>query len=118
MAGLARQVLASAARSSSGASSAIDLARRGGTKIALTVHVTAVGGDNDETLDLSVEWSHDGINFAAAEPADSFNQILQTAGAPQRVAKAFDIKAPQYRIVWTLGGTTPSFTFAVDELVI
>ena len=88
----------------------------GASKINIFIDITAVGGDADETLDLSVEWSPDlGTTWHTAEPADTFTQILQTAGA-QRVAKQFDVLAPTYRLALDTGGTSPEFTFAVDHV--
>ena len=115
--GSARQaVVASAARTSSGQSSAIDLTRRPGSLMALAVDLTAVGGDADETLDLTVEWSQDATTWFQAETADAFTQLTQPGGATS-VVKAFTVKAPQYRVVWAIAGTTPTFTFSIDEFV-
>ena len=88
----------------------------GASKINIFIDITAVGGDANETLDLSVEWSPDlGTTWHTADPADTFTQILQTAGA-QRVAKQFDVLAPTYRLALDTEGTTPEFTFAVDHV--
>ena len=88
----------------------------GASKVNIFIDVTAVGGDANETLDLSVEWSPDlGTTWHTADPADTFTQILQTAGA-QRVGKQFDVLAPTYRLALDTAGTTPEFTFAVDHV--
>ena len=88
----------------------------GASKVNIFIDITAVGGDANETLDLSVEWSPDlGTTWHTADPADTFTQILQTAGA-QRVAKQFDVLAPTYRLALDTEGTTPEFTFAVDHV--
>ncbi len=88
----------------------------GASKVNIFIDITAVGGDANETLDLSVEWSPDlGTTWHTADPADTFTQILQTAGA-QRVAKQFDVLAPTYRLALDTAGTTPEFTFAVDHV--
>ena len=113
---LARNVVASAARTTSGDSGALSLERRNGQKLSLMVDITAVGIDVDETLDLTVEWSHDGTLFAPGETTDVFTQLTQPQGV-QAVVKQFDVKAPQYRVVWTIAGTTPSFTFSIDETI-
>lgn len=108
-----REVLASALRNANGQSALIAL-RGAGRKLALAVDVTAKGADVDETLDLTVEWSFDGgATWTKAETADAFAQIT----AVGRVVKVFDVKAPHYRIAWTVGGTTPEFTFSIDEYV-
>ena len=88
----------------------------GASKVNIFIDITVVGGDANETLDLSVEWSPDlGTTWHTADPADTFTQILQTAGA-QRVAKQFDVLAPTYRLALDTEGTTPEFTFAVDHV--
>lgn len=84
-----------------------------GKSVSLFIDCTAVGGVGP-TLDLSLEWSNDGNSWAAAEPADTFTQIT----AAKKVVKTFARKAAMYRLRWTLGGTTPSFTFSAIEYVI
>lgn len=106
-----RTVVSSAARTTSGNSGAVGVFDPGST-VSLLVDVTAVSGTSP-TLDLSVEWSHDGTTWAAGETADTFGQIT----AAKTTVKAFTAKGPKYRIVWTIGGTTPSFTFAVSQFV-
>lgn len=100
-----REVVASAVRGTNGNSGALRPIHA--RNVALTVDVTAATG----TLDLAIEWSHDGTAWAPGETADAFAQI----GATKKTTKRFDVKAPLYRIVWTVGGVTPSFTFAVHE---
>lgn len=51
----------------------------------------------------------DGTIWSPAATPDTFAQITTTAS----VVKAFTTKAPYYRVVYTIGGTTPSFTFSV-----
>jgi hypothetical protein len=107
-----REVVASAARTSTGTSGTLTLGELG-EDISLLVDVSAVSGTGP-TLDLTVEWSHDGgTTWATADPADAFAQIT-AAGAK---VKAFAVKAPAYRLRWTIGGTTPSFTFSLREYV-
>lgn len=102
-------VVPSATRTATGVSSAISLAVEGDS-LSLLADVTAVSGVGP-TLDLTVEWSHDGTSWAVAEPADSFAQIT----AAKTVAKTFTVKGPMYRVRWAIGGTTPSFTFSVAQ---
>ncbi len=113
-------VVPSGARTASGDSGAI---QAGGKLMPvpakwlnLLVDITAVGADGDETMDIEVQWSHDGgATWASADGTpDTFGQMTQPEGA-QSVIKQFTMKAPHYRIVWTLGGTTPSFTFSISE---
>lgn len=105
----AREVAALEERTTSGTSEAISLEPLGET-LYLMVSVAAVTG-RSPTLDLSVEWSHDGSVWAVADN-DTFRQITQ---ADTQVIKGFNIKAPLYRVRWVLDGASPSFTFSVGE---
>jgi len=97
----------SAARTTSGNSGALRL-DPSADNVNVAVFVTAVGGTPN--LVLSVEWSNDGTTFAAADVADAMTAITT---AVNRV-KSFPIKGLFVRLVWTITGTTPSFTFSVD----
>lgn len=104
----ATTIVASAARTASGNGDAV---ATNANQINLLVNVTAVAGTTP-TLDLKLQYSHDGgTSWADAEAADTFTQIT----AAKVVAKRFDVKGPHYRVVWTIGGTTPSFTFTISE---
>ena len=103
----AATVVTSAARTTTGTSGGVSTTD---ARLSLLVNVTASSGTTP-TLDLTIEWSHDGTNWAVGQPADSFTQITGTTV----VVKQFTAKAPQYRIRWTIGGTTPSFTFTISE---
>lgn len=81
----------------------------GNTPILL--NVTAVSGTLP-TMDLAMEWSADGVTWFPGQPADTFTQVT----AVVKVCKAFVTKGPHFRIVWTIGGTTPSFTFTVQAV--
>lgn len=106
-----RQV-SSAARIANGDSGSRDPGEQGNT-LHLLVDVTAASGGTP-SLALSVEWSSDGTNFATPDgTADTFTAITGVA----RKVKSFARRAPFYRIVWAITGTTPSFTFSVDEYV-
>jgi hypothetical protein len=104
-------VVASAARTTSGNSGVINPSGDGET-INFNVRVTAASGTSP-SLALSVEWSNDATNFAVPETADTFTAITTTV---ERV-KTFERKAKFYRLVWTITGTTPSFTFQIYEYV-
>lgn len=100
----------SAARTTTGNSGA--QASEKGLQMNLLVEVTAASGTSP-TLLFSVEWSMDGTNFGQVDTtADAFASI--TTG-PTRTIKQFPIRAPFYRLVWTIGGTTPSFTFQATK---
>lgn len=76
--------------------------------VNVLVLVTAVSGTPN--LVLSVEWSTDGVNFAAGDTADAFAAITTAVNR----AKSFPVKAPFLRLVWTITGGTPSLTFSCD----
>lgn len=42
--------------------------------------------------------------------------ISAYAAATGAKVKQFTIKAPYYRVVWTIAGTTPSYTFTIHTL--
>lgn len=105
-------VVTSAARTTTGNSAAIACEK--GLQVNLLVEVTAASGTTP-TLLFSVEWSMDGTNFGQVDTtADAFASI--TTG-PTRTIKQFPVRAPFYRLVWTIGGTTPSFTFQASRYV-
>ena len=83
-----------------------------GEWLTVLVAVTAVSGTTP-TLDLKVQWSFDGVAFSDAETPDSFTQIIGV----KSVVKQFTAKGPFYRIVYTVAGTTPSFTFSASTYV-
>jgi hypothetical protein len=101
-------VVASAARTTTGNSAALTPGHVG-ESLALLLDITAVAGTPN--LVLSVEWSNDATNWAVPEVADAFAAVTT---AVKRV-KVFERKAMFYRVVWTITGTTPSFTFSVWE---
>jgi hypothetical protein len=79
-----------------------------GDVLSLLLDVTAASGTTP-SMTVNVEWSMDGIAFAPAETADTFTAVTATG----RKVKTFSVKAPSFRVVWTISGTTPSFTFSV-----
>lgn len=106
-------VSASSAKTTTGNSSRMALGYEAGANLNLLADITAVSGVTP-TLDLSVEWSHDGgTTWAVAEAADTFSQVT----AAKTVVKQFAVKGPDYRVKWTIAGTAPSFTFSVRAYV-
>ena len=102
-------VVASAARTTSSNSGSFDADE---SQLNILVDVTAASGVGP-TLDLSVLWSNDGTNFAAADgTADTFAQITVAT----KKVKRFAVKGAFCRVDWAVAGTTPSFTFAVSAL--
>lgn len=110
--GVVRDVVTSAARTTTGQSSAIECDR--GERACVVLDVTAQSGTTP-TLDVSVEWSADGTTWAVGDPADAFTQIAAATGTK---AKSFTVKAPFYRLKWTIAGTTPSYTFSIRDFVV
>lgn len=104
--------VASAARTTTASSPAIQVVDLGDT-LTVFVDVTAQSGTTP-TLNISVEWSHDGATFFTSDPPDAFTQI---AAATPKVCKNFTIKAIWYRITWTLAGTSPNYTFQTHEYI-
>jgi hypothetical protein len=75
----------------------------------LQVDITAVSGT--PSMVLEVQWSMDGTNFASTETPDVF-AALTTTGSK---IKTFPVRAPIWRLVWTISGGTPSLTFAATR---
>jgi hypothetical protein len=97
-------VVPSAARTTSGNSSAIPV--HAGT-LGIGLAVTAVSGTSP-SMTVNIEWSYDGTNFAVGETTDGFAAIT----ANKVTNRAVTVRAPYYRLAWTITGTTPSFTFS------
>lgn len=92
-----------AAHTASGTGDAVELGPF--TTLRLVVTTSAVSGTTP-TLDLTVETSHDGSTWR------SHGTLAQiTATGTQR--KSFGGLDRYARLAWTVGGTTPSFTFGV-----
>lgn len=75
--------------------------------IRAQLNVTAASGTTP-TLDVTIEDTLDGTTF------QTVGTFAQKTGTGREV---IDIAAPfanRLRIVWTIGGTSPSFTFQVD----
>lgn len=94
---------ASAARTATANGSSFELGDRG--VICLKLDVTAASGTSP-TLDVSIETSEDGTTWRSL---GAFAQ--KTAAGAER--KSFAGCDRFVRPVFTIGGTTPSFTFSV-----
>ena len=86
---------------------------RAQTELVLFLDVTAHAGTSP-TLDVSVEWSMDGVKFAIPAAAQAFAQVLEVDLAQVLVVP---VLGTSYRLVYDLEGTSPSYTFTVRELV-
>jgi hypothetical protein len=108
----AREIVASAARTTNGDSGAvIPAVGRAADTVSIMIRATAIVGT--PSLAISIEWSMDGVNFAPGDPVDTMTAIT---AAVSRI-KVFEAKAPYYRVVWGITGGTPSITFSVWEWV-
>lgn len=111
-------VVSSAARTTSGQSSAID--NESAVGALFIVDVSSVSGTSP-TLDVSIEaqdpasgaWvtiatmstiSTTGTNLLTIHPA-----VTESAGR-----KVSDVLPRRFRVAWTIAGTNPSFTFSVS----
>jgi len=98
--------LASAARTTSGNSGAIDLSYA--DDVLVFLNVTAATGTSP-TLDVKVYTvDDDGTEYEIA----AFTQKT----AVGKEAKAISVFGSKLKIGYTIGGTTPSFTFAVTYI--
>ncbi len=86
---------------------------RAQTELVLFLDVTASSGTSP-TLDISVEWSMDGVKFAIPVAAQAFAQALEADLAQVLVVP---VLGTSYRLVYDLEGTSPSYDFTVRELV-
>ena len=80
--------------------------------VSILVAVSAVSGTTPSCT-FTVEWSNDGVNFAQGDTADTFTAITAIGNK----VKDFAIKGVYCRLVWTITGTTPSFTFGATATV-
>lgn len=103
-------VVLSGTRTATDSSPAID-SGPGVADVLVLVHVTAVAGTSP-TLVVSVEQSNDGSSWSAvagsaAPTLNAVGNAVCNAAVSQRFA----------RVVATVGGTTPSFTFRAAAMV-
>ena len=86
---------------------------RAQTELVLFLDVTASAGTTP-TLDISVEWSMDGVKFAIPVVAQAFEQEAEADLAQVLVVP---VLGTSYRLVYDLEGTSPSYDFTIRELV-
>lgn len=81
----------------------------------VTVHLlaTAVGGTTP-SLTAELQWSNDGVNFASVQTTpDTFTAITVNGNT----TKNFLTKGAYARLVYTVTGTTPTFTLTASAYV-
>lgn len=103
--GLLETVVASAARTASGDSGPI-IGWAATKTIRAQLNVTAASGTSP-TLDVVIEDTLDGTNY---NPIGTFAQRTAAGREVINITVPF---SPTLRIRWTVGGTTPSFTFSL-----
>lgn len=104
--GFTETLVSSAARTVSGDSGTIGGWGRVST-LRAQLDVTAVAGVSP-TLNVVIEDTLDGTNWNALTPA-----FTQRTAAGREVINITTPFSGNLRIRWTVGGTTPSFTFSV-----
>jgi hypothetical protein len=101
-----------AARTSTGQTSGIDLKNYDGDVVFLLD--SAAGTGTSPTLDVTIEDSADNSSFAAITGA-AFTQVVDAASAQKLVVNK-DSARRYVRVKYTITGTTPSFTFSVNAV--
>lgn len=101
-----------AARTATGQTSGIDLQQYDGDVVF--VLDSAAGTGTSPTMDVTIEDSADNSSFAAITGA-AFTQVAGTASA-QKLVISKDEARRYVRVKYTIGGTSPSFTFSVNGI--
>lgn len=98
-------VVTSAARTASG-DSGEQTGYGSAEDLRVQLDVTAASGTSP-TLDVVIEDTLDGTNW------NVIGTFAQKAAAGREVINVTALFADRLRVRWTIGGTTPSFTFSV-----
>lgn len=101
-------LVASAARTVTGASTGLS-GFIAANKLIVELDISAVTGTTP-TLDLVIQDTLDGVNWFTIATFATQNAVAHLV---QNVTTPF---SDQIRASWTIGGTTPSFTFSVSVL--
>lgn len=104
------EILASAARTATGQSTAFPIGAS--DTLSVLIDVTTVGGTTP-SMTVNVEWSHNNVDWFVADPADAFTAIT----AASKKVKQFAVKGLYARLNYTISGTTPSFTFSATAVI-
>lgn len=112
-------VVASTTETATGQSATINA--RGFKGASFYLDVTAAGGTSP-TLDLTIEvydpvgdaWhAIPGAAFAQATAVSTQRLVVYPGVAETANVSVSDVLGRSYRFVWTIGGTTPTFTFSI-----
>jgi hypothetical protein len=102
-----------AARTVTGVGAAMDVRSQKG--IAAVILMAQAGTGTTPTLTVRVQDSDDGSGGWASVPNAVFTQVT-TTDSTQKIPLDLDSCRGFIRMSWTIGGTTPSFTFGVAAL--
>lgn len=78
--------------------------------VSIMLNVTAISGTSAAAT-FRIQWSMDGATWADPTPLDAFDPIT----VPCTMVRRFDAKAPYWRAVCELTGTSPSFTGSANS---
>lgn len=119
-AGAVEQPVASAARTTTGNTGILPTAYGAVVSIRAQLNVTAASGTTP-TLNVVIQDTLDGTNW------NTVGTFTQKTAVSLEVINILPQKAEsgtfqpllsdRLRVLWTIGGTTPSFTFAVDWII-
>lgn len=109
---VALALAATAARTTTGSGTAIDLQQYDGE--AALVLDSAAGSGTSPTLDVTLEHSDDNSSFSAVSGV-AFTQVTGAASMQKISINRNELKR-YVREKHTIGGTTPSFTFSLNVL--
>ena len=102
-----------ATRTATGQTSGIDVRDYDGD-LVFVLDTTGGGSGSSPTLDVTIEDSADNSSFSALSGA-AFTQVTGTASAQTLEVSADNCKR-YVRIKYTIGGSSPSFTFSVNAI--
>ena len=100
------------AKTATGQGSGVDLQDYEGD--VLFILDSAAGGGSSPTLDVTVEDSDDNSSFSALSGA-AFTQVTGSAST-QKLSINADESKRYVRVKYTVGGSSPTFTFSVNGL--
>ncbi|MDQ0756067.1 hypothetical protein [Arthrobacter sp. B3I4] len=80
--------------------------------MSIGIDISAVSGTNP-SAEFRLQWSFDNVTWADGIPRD----VIGTATAPVSVIARFPVKAPYWRLVVVVSGTSPSFTCTANALI-
>jgi hypothetical protein len=87
--------------------------------------VTTANSGSSETLDLTLEMSYDGgttyvVHSAFTQQTAAVEHVGDAAHEAVESAAGTFLNGPygpDHRFVWTIGGSSPSFTFAIHAII-